>query len=74
MREVVSFFTNILNNGEGFDYISQTTMLSYIPRLVLEEQNKMLTENFSNKEVELALKQLHLDTTLGSDRFLSSFF
>lgn len=57
--ELVSFFQNILNNWSNSDLCSQQHMLANIPKVITEEDDKMLTCKFTLEEIREAVHQLH---------------
>ena len=70
----VKYHSNILNNYEYSNLVTQKKMLKLIPRLLTNEDNKYLNKKISMEEINEALFSLNPDKSLGSDGFQDFFF
>lgn len=73
IREMVNFFSNLLNKSKGSNLEAQQKMFCNIPSLVIEAQNKMLNDKLSSKEIKDALFQFHLNKVLSPYSFPTNF-
>ncbi|XP_059073249.1 uncharacterized protein LOC131874050 [Cryptomeria japonica] len=73
-KEVVDFFSLILNSDWSPHNLDQDMFIKSIPRLLNKEHFDVLNAKFSLAEVEAALKQMSPDNSLGLDGFPTSFF
>lgn len=67
-------FSKLLNNEEGSDLKEQRKLLSLTPKVISDDQNKMINESFSLEEVSIALNKLPSDKVPGPDGFPTGFY
>lgn len=73
-EEIISFYSNLLNNKEGSHLLDQKKLLTRIPKIISEEQNQMLNGKINMEEVFQALNQLPSGKAPGPDGFPTDFF
>ncbi|XP_059065840.1 uncharacterized protein LOC131857377 [Cryptomeria japonica] len=72
-KEVVDFFSLILNSDWSPHNSEQDMFIKNIPRLLNKDHSDVLTTKFSLAEVEVSLKKMSLNKSLGPDGFPISF-
>ena len=68
------YFSNILNNLEHSNLITQKKMLSSIPKILTGEDNKYLNKKFTIDETKEALFHMNPNKSLGPNGFKAFFF
>lgn len=73
-EEIISYYSNLLNNTEGSHLQDQNKLLSGIPRIITVEQNQILNGKIKMEEVLQALNQLPSGKAPGPDGLPTDFY
>lgn len=73
-EEIISFYSNLLNNNEGSHLLDQKKLPAGIPKIITDDQNQMLNEKIKLEEVFQALNQLPSSKAPGPDGFPADFY
>ena len=71
---IVTYFKNLLNNDEGSNREAQSRMLSYIPKLIIAEDNKTLNRPITLEEVQTVVFNMSPNKSPGPDGFQAFLF
>ncbi|GLJ29203.1 hypothetical protein SUGI_0575970 [Cryptomeria japonica] len=68
------YFKKILNDKDGRKNTDSGMVLDAVPRIISEEDNRMLLEPFSEEEIKKAVFRLHPDKAPGPDGMTTRFY
>ena len=73
-EELINYFQDCLNNYEVSNQTAQMEMLRSIPKIISDEDNKLLNKPLTLEEIKATLFSINLDKSPGPDGFQALFF
>ena len=73
-EELINYFNDCLNNYETSNHSSQLEILQNIPKIISDEDNKLLNKPLTLEEIKSALFSINPDKSPGPDGFQAFFY